>query len=109
MERDQDGQEILATVRASPGRRIIGIGALGGLGILLIYIAFAQPPALFWQVFLIVVGAAALWCADAMRKATASCVVLTESRLSDQDGTVIAEFRGCSRAIGGTLFDEDEI
>nr|WP_246455611.1 hypothetical protein [Sulfitobacter aestuariivivens] len=60
------------------------------LGVLLIYVAIAQPPTPVWQVFLIVVGLAALWCADAMRKATASQVVLTETELRDGDGTLIA-------------------
>ncbi len=88
---DQDNEEVLAVVRASPGRRFLGIVSLSVLGFLLIYIAFVQPPSvLMWQVFLLVVGAIAIWGADMMRRATASCVVLTETRLSDADGTLIA-------------------
>lgn len=88
---DRDSEEVLAVVRASPGRRFLGILSLSVLGFLLIYIAFAQPPSvLMWQVFLLVVGGISLWGADMMRRATASCVVLTETALSDADGTLIA-------------------
>lgn len=86
-----DENEVLATVRASAGRRGLGIVALGTLGVLVIYIAFAQPPSLGWQVFLLIVGAAALWCARAMWIGTASAVELTPRVLRDADGTVIAE------------------
>ncbi|QFT59250.1 hypothetical protein FIU94_10475 [Sulfitobacter sp. THAF37] len=85
-----DDTEILATVQSSAGRRVLGIGCLAVLGVLLIYMAFNSPPALPWQVFLILVGAGALWCADAMRRATASRVELTPAVLRDADGTVIA-------------------
>ena len=60
------------------------------LGLLLIYVTFAEPPALGWQAFLLVVGTASLWCADAMRRATSSVVILTESEMRDGDGTLIA-------------------
>lgn len=85
-----DESEVLATVQASAGRRGLGIGCLAVLGVLLIYMAFARPPDLPWQIFLIVVGAGAVWCADAMRRATASRVELTPLVLRDADGTVIA-------------------
>lgn len=96
----EDENEVLAVVRASPGRRVLGLVSLGLLGVLLIYIAFATPPSVGWQVFLIAVGAAALWCADAMRRATASTIELTPLVLRDGDGTVIAhvaEIQGMDR------------
>lgn len=86
----KDTQEVLAVVQASNGRRFLGLASLGMLGVLLLYIAFARPPDLGWQVFLIVVGGVSLWGADAMRRATASRVELTETELRDGDGTVIA-------------------
>lgn len=86
----EDENEVLATVRASAGRRFLGLVSLGLLGVLLIYIAFVRPPELIWQMFLIGVGGAALWMADAMRRATASMVELTPKGLRDGDGTVIA-------------------
>ncbi|MDF3413136.1 hypothetical protein HKX54_01600 [Sulfitobacter sp. M57] len=86
----KDKNEVLAVARASTGRRILGLTSLGVLGVLLIYIAFLRPPSLGWQVFLIALGAASLWCADKMRKSTASCIELTPTELRDGDGTVIA-------------------
>tara|TARA_R110002094_G_scaffold40798_4_gene53173 strand:- start:633 stop:1130 length:498 start_codon:yes stop_codon:yes gene_type:complete len=86
----KDENEVLAVVRASTGRRFVGLLSLGLLGFMLIYIAFSQPPSLLWQIFLVLVGAGALWLADAMRRATASVVELTPLGLRDGDGTVIA-------------------
>ncbi len=86
----EDENEVLATVAASAGRRFLGLVSLGLLGVLLIYIALVRPPELVWQMFLIAVGGAALWIADAMRRATASRVELTPRGLRDGDGTVIA-------------------
>lgn len=85
-----DKNEVLATVSASKGRRVLGLTSLGLLGILLIYIAFERPPSLGWQVFLIVIGAGSLWITYAMRRATGSVVVLTPEELRDADGTIIA-------------------
>lgn len=85
-----DKDEVLAVVRASMGRRVLGLTSLAILGVLLIYIAFSQPPALIWQAFLIIVGVAALWLADAMRRATGSSIELTPTELRDADGTRIA-------------------
>lgn len=82
--------EVLATARASAGRRFLGIGSLGLLGLMLIYIAVVQSPALEWRVFLLVLGVGSLWMVDKMRRATASVIELTETELRDSDGTVIA-------------------
>jgi len=83
--------EVLATVKASAVRRWIGIGTLGILGFLLIYVAFAQPPAFTWQLFLLCVGALALWMADKMRRATERVIELTETELRDSSGAVLAQ------------------
>jgi len=88
---DADEDEILATVSASTGRRWLGLGALHALAFLLIFVAFRQPPALGWQVFLLLLGGGALWLANAMRKATARRLYLSRRRLFDSDGVVLAE------------------
>ncbi len=83
--------EILAIVRASPGRRVLGVGAMGILGLLTVYVALARPPdALVWQAFLLLIGGLSLWLADAMRRATALAVELTRDGLRTSDGEVIA-------------------
>ena len=83
-------EDILAIVEASAARRWMGVILLGALGGLVIYVALASPPALMWQVFLIVVGVLALWMADRMRRATESRIELTEVELRSSEGKVIA-------------------
>lgn len=91
-EPDHSGsdEEVLARVAASPGRRFLGVTSIGLLGVLLIYVALARPPEVEWQVFLLVLGGAALWLANAMRIATSLVIELTETELREQSGTVIA-------------------
>lgn len=98
-----DENEVLAVARASMGRRVLGLTSLGLLGILLIYIAFARPPTIGWQVFLLVIGGGALWCTDAMRRSTASWVELTPLVLRDGDGTVIAQVADIESLDRGTF------
>ena len=97
---DTGPDEILATARASAGRRVLGLCSLILLGGLLVYVALSQSPEPVWRVFLILVGLGALWLADRMRRATMGQIELTETALRDSDGTVIAELadiRGVDR------------
>jgi hypothetical protein len=82
--------EVLATVKASTGRRWVGVAMLGLCGFLLIYIAFARPPALAWQLFLLVTGGAMLWLGEKMRRASERVLELTETELRDSTGLVLA-------------------
>lgn len=84
-----DEQEVLATLKASPGRRMLGMGSLWMLAILLIYVAFATPPSLVWQGFLLVMGAGSAWMADRMRRATAMQLDLTRDGLFDSSGACL--------------------
>lgn len=85
-----DPNEVLATAGASAGRRFLGLVSLGGLGLLMLYIAITESPALEWRIFLLVLGAGMLWLTDVMRRATATKIELTETELRDTDGTRIA-------------------
>lgn len=85
-----DPTEVLATVRASQGRRVIGLISLMTLGFFLVYTAFTATPGLGWQVFLVVMGSLALWMADRMRRATAGAVELTPEGVRSSDGIEIA-------------------
>ena len=78
-----DPDEVLATVKASSGRRLIGLTSLSALGVFLAYIAFTSSPGLGWQIFLLACGGAAIWMADRMRRATASVIELTPTELRD--------------------------
>lgn len=85
-----DTDNVLATARASAGRRLIGLVSLGVLGVFLIYVAFTSSPGLGWQLFLLVIGGGAIWMADFMRRSTAGTIELTSSVLRSSDGTLIA-------------------
>lgn len=62
-----------------------------GLGLMLIIVAVAEPPSNpAWLAFLLLVGAGALWLADAMRRATALSVQLTRNGIRCSDGEEIA-------------------
>lgn len=88
---DDPDTEVLATVKASAGRRFLGIGLLSILGVLVIYVAVASPPSFGWQIFLVALGITALLVADAMRRSTAHVLELTRTELRDSGGIVIAE------------------
>ena len=51
MSSQMDSGEILATVEASPARRLIGVGMLVGLGLVLLYLSMISTPGLAWQGF----------------------------------------------------------
>lgn len=82
--------EVLATVNASQPRRWMGVAMLVMVGGVVIYVAMATPPALSWQVFLIVTGIAAIWMAERMRRATEYRLELTETELRSTEGQVLA-------------------
>ncbi|MBY6056677.1 hypothetical protein KUV26_07275 [Leisingera daeponensis] len=82
-------KEVLATIEASAGRRVMGTLMLGVTGCLLVYVAFAAPPSPAWLVFLLAVGAGALWLAVRMWQATVHRIELTAEELRSSDGQVI--------------------
>ncbi|MEO9576375.1 MAG: hypothetical protein ABJ263_06165 [Tateyamaria sp.] len=90
MLNDQDPNTVLATITASPGRRILGIGSLWILSLMVIYVAIVQPPELGWQIFLLALGGGAIWIAELMRRATAVSLELTRDELRDTAGVVLA-------------------
>ncbi|MEL6959057.1 MAG: hypothetical protein AAGL89_08930 [Pseudomonadota bacterium] len=76
----------IATLHATAIRRAFAYGAVFGLGALVILVAFWQPPAIGWQIFLIAFGAATLVVAERMRRATRVPLILSEGALSDGSG-----------------------
>ncbi len=81
--------EVLARVRASMGRRVIGIGMLVVLAFMVLYVAVATPPSLGWQLFLMAMGTIALMVANVMRSTTRNTLELTRTELRDNEGTVL--------------------
>lgn len=97
-------QRELGRIWASMPRRFIAATALLWLGGLLLYIAMATPPAaVFWQVFLIVVGLGCLFLLQVMWRATTVVLVLTEEALIEEGGEVIARIDDIVRVDRGML------
>ena len=82
-------ETVIATLQASAARRLFAYGAVFVLGAMLVLLAFIQPPALGWQIFLIALGCAALVVAERLRRATLTGLVLTETDLRDTNGEVL--------------------
>src|SRR6056297_1223077 len=82
--------EVLVVLSASTGRRVLGVGAVGGLGLTLLYLVLAQAPAPGWQVFMVSLAALALWMASRMWRATERWLELTREGLRDNTGRMIA-------------------
>ncbi|MEQ5871110.1 hypothetical protein J4E08_14560 [Sagittula sp. NFXS13] len=83
--------EELTRIGTSAPRRVFGVGAMTVLGGMLLYVAFAEPPANWlWQVFLVALGLAALWFSARMWEATGHELILTDEALTDSDGTELA-------------------
>lgn len=83
-------EEILAVMQASTGRRMLGVGCLSILGAMLVWVGVTRSfDALVWQALMVLIGAAALWLAHAMWRATALRIELTREVLRSADGEVI--------------------
>ena len=98
-----DAATILAELRPSPPRRVVGVAILAALGAALIWLGLtASPVALGWTVFLLGFGAAALWLAVRMWQSTGQGLVLTREVLRDRAGVVlvrVAEIRAVNRGV----------
>lgn len=95
--------DVLATVGASQPRRWMGISMMVALGGVVIYTALATPPAFGWQVFLIALGAASIWMAERMRRATETWLELTETELRSSEGIVLARIADIKSIDRGVL------
>jgi len=74
----------------SPGRRVIGVGSVGALGLLMLWFVATQDPTPQWQAGMAVIGLGALWMAWRMWHATAGYLVLERDALVSSDGRVLA-------------------
>lgn len=90
--------EELARITASAPRRVIGVGAMLGLGALLLYMALSTGGMhLLWQAALGGLGLGALWLAQKTWTATGHVLILTDQALTDSDGTVVARIDNIER------------
>ena len=88
--KDPDPDEVLATIDPHPVRRVFTTGVVGLLGLVLIYVAAATPPAdPGWLVFLVILGGGSLYLAWKVWDATAMPLELTRSALREAGGRVL--------------------
>lgn len=74
----------------SPPRRVLAIGMLGLTGALLLAVGLGQPPAApLWRLYVVALGAAALWLAHRLWRATAQGLVLDDAGLRESGGRVL--------------------
>lgn len=85
---DENG--VFAEVHASSVRRVFACVVIYGLGAMIIYMAFAQPPTFGYLLMLIALGTGILLLGERLRKATRGRLVLTQTGVFDQDGNTIA-------------------
>lgn len=94
---------VLAELRPSPPRRVLGAVILGSLGTILVYLALAYPPSAFgWTLFLVGFGALALFLSVQMWQATRQGLILTREALQDEEGRVLArveDIRAVNRGV----------
>ncbi|MGR3757515.1 MAG: hypothetical protein ACU0AT_09855 [Tranquillimonas sp.] len=82
--------DVLARIRPSLPRRVLGAALLASLGALLVWLAFATAPAPGWRAVLLIVGAGSLWLSVRLWQATARGLVLTGAGLTEEDGRPVA-------------------
>jgi hypothetical protein len=100
---DHDDAEPGLVLAASPGRRLIGVGSVGALGLMLLWVTLSQPLAAQWQVAMAGMGAAALWLAWRMWRATAARLVLGREALTSSDGRVLVRMEDMVSVARGAL------
>jgi len=86
-----DESGVLAVVEASKGRRMAACGIIYILGLLLIYIALSDPPALPLLLAVLALGIGAIALAEALRRTALPDILLTEDAIATRDGQIIAQ------------------
>src|SRR6056297_1264056 len=100
---EDDGAEPSLVLAASAGRRGIGVGSVGALGLILLWFAYSQSPAPLWQAAMVAMGLGALWMARRMWRATAAYLVLTPDALESSDGRVLARMEDLEAVARGAF------
>ncbi|MDV7143114.1 hypothetical protein R3X27_10505 [Tropicimonas sp. TH_r6] len=103
-EQSIDPDRILATISPSAPRRMMGIIVLCTLGVAVLYLAIAKPPAeLHWRVFLLILGAGTLYLSESLRRNTEHGLELTSEVLRESGGRVVARVDSIIRVERGTF------
>ena len=86
-----ESPQVIARLTPSPVRRIFAVGFSGALGLLCLGLSLLRPPSEpVWIVFLLALGAGALWLAWRTALATRTSIELTSAGLRDGEGRILA-------------------
>ncbi len=80
---------VIATVTPSLPRRYLGVGMMGFLGFLLLWMAVSSATHVGWRVALLALGGVAIFGALSLWRATAVYLELTKTELRDSAGTLL--------------------
>jgi hypothetical protein len=87
-KRKQD--EVIGVITPHQGRRILGAGLIGVLGVILLSVAVRFPPVdIPWLIFLIVLGIGCIVLSWKLWEATATTIELTRLELREAGGRII--------------------
>ena len=96
-------EEVLISVGASQGRRVLAVGSLGTLGSFVAWIALAGQAPAGITLLLLVTAAAAMWAAWVLWRVTEHRLELTRSGLYSTDGTTLATVDAVAKVDRGTF------
>ncbi len=99
---DTPDDEVLIAIGPSPGRRWLGIGALFGLGVLLLTLVF-EPATALWRLFFLGLAILAFLAADRLRLATLDRIELTRTELRTESGRRLASLSNIKGVERGAL------
>jgi hypothetical protein len=82
--------EVLVKLEVSQGRRIFGVFAIAGLGLILLYIAAAFPPSSILSLaFLVLIGGFFVWASYRLFRSSDNTILLTRETISTASGRVL--------------------
>lgn len=96
-----ENDEILMTLAPSMGRRLVGAGSLGALGVLLLSLVFETQGA--WAAFFLVLAGVMLFAAQRLWTATGGRLELTRTELRTGEGRVLTPISNV-KAIDRSVF-----
>lgn len=85
-----DNNDIIATIEASAARRLMGCGALYGMGAVMIYALFADPLGFRWSIVILMMALGVFYLGESLRRATRGQVIFRTDGLTDADGEMLA-------------------
>ena len=82
--------EVLVKLEVSQGRRLFGVIAIAGLGLILLYIAAAFPPSSILSLaFLVLIGGFFVWASYRLFRSSDNTILLTRETISTASGLVL--------------------